>query len=436
MRDTHSRANGSRWAIPFFTIWAGQALSLIGSRAGGFALVWWLTRETGSATVLASASLIATLPTVILGPFAGALVDRWNRRTIMILADSAVALLSAWLAYLFWTDAVQVWQIYVIMFGRALGGAFHWPAMQASTSLMVPKEQLARVAGMNQTLQGILNILGPPLGAFLMSVLPLSGVMAIDVATAAFAIVPLLFVHIPQPQRGRTAAGEPGHKLSLLADVRAGFLYIWRWPGVFAVLIMATVVNLMVNPGFSLMPLLVTEHFQGDAWHLGGINSAWGLGVVLGGLTLSVWGGFRRRILTSLVGLVGMGAGILMLGFAPSTAFWLALGAMFVTGFTNPIVNGPFFAIIQSTVAPEMQGRVFTVIGSMSAAASPLGLAIAGPVADALGIQAWFIMGGVTCLILAAVAAATPAIVHLEDRRETGTAVEREPLATAETGAR
>jgi len=173
------------WAAPFFTIWTGQALSLVGSQVGGFALVWWLTQASGrSATVLTSATLVAMLPGVFLGPVVGALVDRWSRRRVMIVADTIIALFSAWLALLFWTEQIEIWHVYVIMFVRALGGAFHWPAMRASTSLMVPREQLSRVAGMNRTLQGILEVVTPPLGAFLMEILPLHVIMAIDVATA------------------------------------------------------------------------------------------------------------------------------------------------------------------------------------------------------------------------------------------------------------
>jgi DHA3 family macrolide efflux protein-like MFS transporter len=431
-RDTERT---SSWAAPFFTIWVGQALSLVGSQVGGFALVWWLAQETGSATILATATLVAMLPGIVLGPFAGALVDRWNRRTVLIVADTAIALLSAWLAFLFWADAMQVWHVYAIMFARALGGAFHWPAMQASTSLMVPQEHLPRVAGMNQTLHGVLNILSPPLGAFLMSVLPLYGIMALDVATAAFAIVPLFFVHIPQPPRSEAPAAEREDKPSLWQDVREGFAYIWHWPGVFMIMIMATVINFLINPGMSLLPLLVTGHFRGEALQLGWMNSAWGVGVVLGGLTLSVWGGFHRRILTSLTGLIGMGVGFAVLGLAPEAAFWLALGAMLFAGFMNPITNGPFMAIFQSAVAPDMQGRVFTVIGSMTAAASPLGLALAGPVADVLGIQAWFIVGGVSCILMGVGCFFVPTIMHLEDQAEAQTEAEPQPTLTRDGNA-
>jgi DHA3 family macrolide efflux protein-like MFS transporter len=311
----------TRWALPFFTVWTGQALSLVGSQAAGFALVWWLTQRTGSAVVLATSSMVNLLPQVFLGPFVGALVDRWNRRWVMIIADLVIALLSACLAYLFWTDALQVWHVYLIGFVRALGGTFHHPAMQASTSLMVPDEHLPRVAGMNQTLHGVMHIVTPPLGAFLMSILPLHSIMAIDVATAAFAIVPLFFVHIPQPLRREapTAAGE--EKPSLWQDVREGFLYIWNWPGMRLLMLMATLINFLIWPAMSLLPLMVTRHFQGEALQLGWINSVWGIGIIAGGLVLSAWGGFRRRIVTSMTGAVGMGIGWLLVGLAPETTF-------------------------------------------------------------------------------------------------------------------
>ncbi|MBN1579490.1 MAG: MFS transporter [Anaerolineae bacterium] len=411
----HDQAQKPHWAASFFTIWIGQALSLIGSGVGGFALVWWLTEVSGrSATILATATLVAMLPGVLLGPFAGALVDRWNRRRVMIVADTIIALFSAWLAFLFWADRMQIWHVYAIMFVRALGGAFHWPAMQASTSLMVPKEQLSRVAGMNQTLQGILGIVTPPLGAFLMQVLPLYTIMAIDVITAAFAIGPLFFVHIPQPERRRAHAGVETARLSLWQDVKYGFAYIWHWKGMFLVLILATVINMLINPGMSLLPILITRYFGGGALQLGWMNSAWGLGVIVGGLTLSLWGGFKSKVATALFGLIGMGIGFATVGVAPATAFWLSLVGVTFAGFMNPITNGPFSAVLQEVVDPEIQGRVFTVVGSVTAAASPLGMAIAGPVADGLGVQVWFILGGLMCVLMGIGMFFIPAVMNIE----------------------
>jgi DHA3 family macrolide efflux protein-like MFS transporter len=406
---------------PFFTIWTGQAISLLGSMLVQFALVWWLTASTGSARVLASATLVAMLPGIFVGPFAGALVDRWNRRGLMIVADGIIALATVGLAYLFAVGAVRVWHIYALLFIRATAGGFHWPAMRASTSLMVPERHLARVEGLNQALHGLMNIVAPPLGALLLSLLPLQAVLAIDVGTAALAIAPLFFIAIPQPQRRSSQAQS---KTSLWQDVGEGLRYVWSWPGLLGVGVMATVINFLFNPAFALLPLLVTQHFGGQALELGWLESALGIGVVVGGLLLSAWGGFRRRILTSLMGLIGMGVGIMFIGLAPASAFWLALGAMFLAGFMNPIVNGPLFAVLQARVAPEMQGRVFTVIQSAATAMSPLSLAVAGPVADTLGVRVWYVAGGVVCALMGAAAFFVPAIVHLEDNHNGHIALE------------
>jgi len=405
-------SNGEKWQIPFFAIWIGQAFSLIGSRVAGFALVWWLTKTTGSATVLTMATMAAILPDVILGPFAGALVDRWNRRRVMLAADGFVALVAVWLAYLFWSGSMEVWHLYVALLARSVGQAFHWPAMQASTSLMVPQEHLSRVAGLNQTIRGGLNVVAPPLGALLLEVLPLHGIMGIDVATAGMAMVPLLFVTIPQPQRADAAGGQMP---SVWADVRAGLRYVRGWPGLMAILGMAMIINFVVNPSFSLMPLLVTGHFEGGALQLGWLESAWGVGMVLGGLILSVWGGFRRRIYTSLLGMVVAGLGIMAVGLVPASGFLWAVAALFVAGAMNPLINGPIFAILQATVAPEMQGRIFTLVTSAASAMMPLSLAVAGPLADAVGVRPWYVVGGIIFSLVGVAGFFVPAIVNVEE---------------------
>ena len=408
---------------PFLTIWGGQALSLAGSHIAQFALVWWLTKLSGSATVLAMATLAAVLPQIVLGPIAGAYVDRWNRRLVMIVADGAVALAALGLVYLFWQGVAQIWHVYAIMLIRSIGGCFHWPAMQASTTLMVPEKHLTRVAGFNQTLQGLLNIVGPPLGAFLLALLPLHSILLIDVGTALFAIVPLLFISVPQPERAQATseAATPGagtKAQSVWVDVRQGLQYIWRWPGLVLVIFMAMLINFILTPAFSLMPLLVTQHFQGNALQLGWLEASWGSGVVLGGVLLGIWGGFKRRIDTSLMGLFLMGSGILALGLTPATMFWLAIGAMFITGFMTPIVNGPFFALLQATVAPEMQGRIFTVVISLSTAITPLSLLTAGPVADVVGVRSWYMLGGLICIVMGVVAYFVPAIRNIEQHSQ------------------
>lgn len=420
------------WALPFFTIWTGQALSLFGSRLAQFALVWWVTETTGSATILATATLAALLPEVLLGPFVGALVDRWNRRLVMIIADGCIALLSLWVALLFWTDAMQIWHLYLIMVARSLGGIFHWPAMQSSTSLMVPKVHLARVAGMNQTLFGAMNIVAPPLGALLMAALPLYAVMAVDVVTATLAIIPLLFVRIPQPQRTAETAQKGTTPWQVLwGDVKGGFRYIWNWKGLLGVCLLAMLLNFFISPAMQLLPLLVTQHFKGEALHLGWLNSSWGVGLLSGGLLLAVFGGFRRRVLTAMLGIIGLGLGVLGVGLTPAELFPLALGALFFGGIMNALCNGSFMAVMQGAVAPEMQGRVFTVVTSLCAGMVPLSMALAGPLADAVGVRALFGIGGGAQILLGVVGLFIPAIMRLEEDARAIAEI-RERLATSE----
>lgn len=414
---THSKMiaqpTAEDWRKPFFLIWTGQSVSLLGSQLVQFALIWWLTQTTGSATMLAFASFFSYLPEVILAPFAGALVDRWNRRMVMIFADGLIALVTIGAATLFWLEAVQVWHIFVVLFLRSLGNLSHWAAMKASTALMVPEEHLSRIAGINQAVHGSVNIAGPPLGALLLGVMPLFGVLFIDVGTAMLAIIPLLFVIIPQPQ-----APEEKSKASvqgILKDVQQGYRYVLSWKGLRVLLVMAVLCNFFFTPLFMILPLLVTDFFQGGVFQLGWIESAWGFGVVAGGLILGAWGGFKRKIYSVLAGLVGMGLGMLLVWLAPADVFMLALVGMAFSGVSHPITNGPFHAIIQSRVAPEMQGRVFTLVASLATAAVPLSMLVAGPAADAFGPRVLFAFGGGGCLLMGLSGFFMPAILHLED---------------------
>ncbi|NCF65772.1 MAG: MFS transporter [Chloroflexi bacterium] len=405
----------SKTMRPFLVLWSGQAVSLLGSQLVQFALIWWLTQETGSATVLAMASLIGLLPQVILGPFVGVLVDRWNRRLTMLLADSLVAAATLALAYLFSTGAVEIWHIYLLLFVRSLGGAFHWPAMMASTTLMVPEEHLTRIQGLNQMLNGGMNIASAPLGALLLALLPLQGILAIDVVTALFAIVPLLFIYVPQPQKNGQSEAEEAPTSSYWTDLREGLRYVLDRKALLMLMLMAMLVNLLLTPTFAFMPLLITDHFSGTAWHLGAIDAAAGIGMLVGGFVLSLWGGFKRRILTTLIGLLCLGLSLVFLGLIPANLFILAVAVAVVAGFTIPMIDGPIMAILQAIVAPDMQGRVFTLLGSLSKGMTPLGLMIAGPVADIIGVRSWFVMGGLVTAVLAIASFLMSPVLHIED---------------------
>jgi DHA3 family macrolide efflux protein-like MFS transporter len=425
--ENPSHSDNGNWAPRFFTIWAGQALSLFGSALVQFALIWWLTQESGSATVLAIATLVGMLPQIVIGPFAGALVDRWNRRLIMIAADATIAVFSLLLAYLFFTGTVQIWHIYVIMAVRALGGAFHYPAMAASTPLMVPKEQLTRINGLNQALQGVNSLVAPPVGALLLGLLPTQGILLIDVGTALLAILPLLFLSIPQPQRHEDhAEGRP----SLFQDVRNGLAYVRTIPGFTAIIGMALFLNFLLVPTTALVPLLVTKHFGKGAIELGLLESAMGIGIIAGGILLSIWGGFKKKIATTLTGIIGLGIGVMLIGLAPANLFLLAMVGNIILGFMIPIANGPVGALMQAIVRPDMQGRVMSLVNSGATAISPLGLLIAGPFSDWLGIRVWFWAGGILCVLIAVAAFFRPVIMNVESHGEGALSDAPEPASS------
>jgi DHA3 family macrolide efflux protein-like MFS transporter len=400
----------------FFVIWTGQAFSLVGSQLVQFALVWWLTKTTGSATVLAFATMMALLPQIVLGPIAGALVDRWNRRRVLILADGGIALPTLLLALLYAADLAEVWHVYVLMLVRSTGAAFHWPAMQASTTLMVPERHLSRVAGLNQTIAGAANIGAPPLGALLLELLPMQGILAVDVVTAGIAIAPLLFITVPQPKRLDIVTGA-GIVAPVVNDLRAGLRLVWDLPGILLTILIAMLLNLLGTPALSLLPIMVSRHFGGGAIEFAWLESAWGVGMVLGGLTLGVWGGSKRRMATAMAALALQGLGLIAVGVTPATAFLLALAAIFFTGLMNPVINGSLYATVQVVVDPQMQGRVFTLLRSGALAMTPLGLALAGPLADLLSVQAWLLIAGVATSAMGLGAFSIPAIMRIEDRQ-------------------
>ena len=400
---------------PFMIVFAGQAFSLFGSRLVQFSLVWWITETTGLASTLAFASIVAMLPQVLLGPFAGALVDRWNRKTVMMVSDSFIALVVVALAFLYGTGAVQLWHVFLAMFIRSLGGAFQWPAMQATTTLMVDKESLSRVAGMNQSLQGLAAIVAPPLGAFLMQVIPIQIILLIDVATAVLAVGSLFFIKVPQPIREVT---EVLGLKTVLSDMREGAMFVWGWKGLRVIMGMSMIINFLMSPAFSLLPLVVTNHFDGGAVELGWLQSANGVGMIAGGLLLGAWGGFRKRIVTAMMSIIVSGVFIVAFSFMPPELFLTAVGCVFVFAVFNAMANGTFFSSIQAVIPPEMQGRVFTILMSLSGGMTPIGLAFAGPVSDSLGLFIWFRIGGIVLVLMGAVAFLIPAVMNLEEEFE------------------
>jgi len=223
-----------------------------------------------------------------------------------------------------------------------------------------------------------------------------------------------------------TTTEANGNKPPLWDDTREGLRYIWRWPGLLALCILVMALNLLGGPPFSLMPVLVTKHFGGGALQLGWMGSAWGIGTVLGGLIFSVWGGFRRHIVTLLVGAIGVGVGLLLIALTPATAFPLALVGLFAAGTMNSICGGTFPVLFQKVVAPEVQGRVFATLGSLGSGMLTLGMVIAGPVADTLGVRIPYLVGGLSQVLIGTGAFFVPALMYLEGNHHTQAVIEVE----------
>jgi len=267
---------------------------------------------------------------------------------------------------------------------------------------------------MNQTLSGIISIISPPLGALLIGLLPMQGVLAIDVVTAIIAVSILAFVRVPQLPRQLAQASSTSKKTTYWQDLREGWAYMISWPGLLGVALLAMVINFLLTPAGAFIPLIVTKVFQKGALELGWVDAAFGVGIIIGGVVLSAWGGFKKRIITSMVGIIGIGAGIMLFGLLPVKLFYIAIVGAFLFGSMQVMANGPLSAIFQSTVDPDMQGRVMSLIGAGATAMSPLSLLIAGPISDWLGIRTWYLIGGAACILMTIIAFFIPVIMNIE----------------------
>jgi DHA3 family macrolide efflux protein-like MFS transporter len=262
----------------------------------------------------------------------------------------------------------------------------------------------------------------------LISLLPTQWVLSIDIITAAMAVIPLFFIPVPQAPRVLAQANGTQKRTSYWQDLRAGFSYVIHWPGLLGLLIMASLINFLLSPVGALMPLLVNKVFNKGAIELGAIESVLGVGIIVAGLILGAWGGFKKKIMTALSGVTGIGIGVIVMGFAPANAFFVVLVGAFIMGFTNVFANGPLHAIFQSTIDPDMQGRVFALIGAVATAMSPLSLLVAGPVADWLGVRSWYIFGGTACVLMAVVSFMIKPIMNIESNKRPQPVPPEQPL--------
>lgn len=398
---------GPGWGLRYWSVFGGQAASLIGSALTQFVLLWWITDTTGSVSALALAGLFALLPQALLGPIGGAFADRYSRRLIMIVTDAISAACMVVLIILFMTNAVELWHVYVMMFIRSAMQAFQAPAAAASTAMLVPQSFIPRAAGLNQSLQGLMLVAAAPLGALAMATMPIGYALAIDVVTAITGILPLLIFDIPQ----RRIA--PKDRTGFRRELREGFDMVWGNPGLRRLYALMAVAIMCIMPSFTLVPLLVKDHFGGGAPEVAFMEGMAGLGMVVGGLIAAAFPP-RRKIVCILWGFALSSVLLGLVGFAPSSMLWLATLFWSLSGLVYMMGSAPMTALLQTTVPNHLQGRVLSLLTTVMALAAPVGLAIATPLGELVSIQQLFVIMGFASAAVALLGFASRPVMEIE----------------------
>jgi MFS family permease len=363
----------------FTLIWFGQMVSMLGSKMTAFALLTWAYQQTGQATTLALLGFFSFLPYVLVSPLAGVWVDRFDRRKVMMLADTAAGLTTVFLFVMFVTGQLQIWHIYLAELLGSACGAFHFPAYNASVTLLAPKSQHARANGMRSLGQYLAEVGAPFLAGMVLALAGIGVVMLFDLVTFVFAVSTLLLVHIPQPEvsaEGRAARGSTRQEMAF------GFRYIWARKGLLGLLLIFTGINLFAAlTYYGVLPSMILGRTGGDEMALASVQGAMGLGGVLGGLVVSVWGLPKRRIHAVLSGTAASFLlGDLLFATGRTLPVWILAGLL--GSFFIPILVSGERAIWQAKVPPDVQGRVFAVNGMIRTAMMPLGYVLGGVLAD------------------------------------------------------
>lgn len=382
----------------FTIIWLGQVVSLLGSAMTWFAFTIWAWEKTGKASALATISFFAFLPAVLLTPIAGAFVDRWNRKLVMLLSDSATALgtLTIFLIYTF--GDLQIWHIYFVGILAGFFTAFQYPAYAAAVTTILSKEEYARAQGMLGSARALSGILAPIFAAALLVPLGLSGIMLIDLSTFIFALGTLLVIHVPRPELTELGLQSKG---TLWQEIVFGFRYIRERQSLRALTILFMIAGIFLAVGATLMAPLVLSLTQNNESALATVQSTGAVGGIAGGVILSLWGGAERRIHNVLLG--GAGAcllGILWLGSTQAVMLW-AIGSFFFA-FFEPFVEGGNIAIWQTKVEADVQGRVFSARHLLVQLPYLFGILTAGYLAEASSISRILIFAGIAgaCVFL------------------------------------
>ncbi|HMD82526.1 MAG TPA: MFS transporter, partial [Anaerolineales bacterium] len=352
METTTNRPSGM---FGFTVVWIGQIVSVLASTMSQFALTIFMFQETGSATALGLMQVFFITPFLIISPIAGVMIDRYNRKMMMMVSDLGAGLATIAILALQAFGLLEYWHLYITSIVYGLGMAFQWPAYSAAIATMVPKEQLGRANGMMSLIEAGPGVIAPILAGAVLPLIGLTGILVFDVVTFILAIGALLVVHIPQPTR--TVEGSQA-KGGMLQEAAYGFKYIFARPSLLGLQMIFFVGNLFAGIGFTVLAPMILSRTGNDSLMLGSAQTAGAVGGLVGGILMSAWGGFKRRSHGVLLGWIWGGLSMAILGFTGGLPVWII--GMALTSIIVPLVNGSNQAIWQSKVAPDVQGRVFS----------------------------------------------------------------------------
>jgi DHA3 family macrolide efflux protein-like MFS transporter len=363
----------------YLTFWSGQLVSLFGSSVAQFVIIWWITLETGSALYLSLASLLGFAPMIILSPFAGVFVDRWNRKRLMGIVDFLQALATVALILMFSLDIVSIWHVLALLALRGVFQAFHNPAVAAIVPLMVPRDKLSRMNGANYLFSGAVTLVGPVLAALLLELWEIGQILWIDAATFIIAVIPLLLISIPSVRTEESASQEDP---SFRKEFSEGFAFVKKARGFLTFIMLATALNFLLTPISTLAPYFVKFDHFGGASDLAFFMASIQAGVLAGGLFMLVIKGFKRKMIAVMVSVYVVFLGYALIALTPTGLFGFMAMAALATAFCLPVANASIQTITQTVVPKKILGRVSSVIGALASAASPLAMILSGVIVE------------------------------------------------------
>ncbi|MEW6548045.1 MAG: MFS transporter [Spirochaetota bacterium] len=392
----------SSWKKNIAVFLSSQTLSLFGSSLVQYALMWHITLETKSGLMMTLYIVCGFLPTFFLSPFAGVWADRYDRKKLIILADALIALVTLALAIVFLSGNKSIPLLFLAAGIRAFGSAIQQPAVGAMLPQMVPQESLTRINGINGSIQSALSLVSPIASGALLGLAGIEFIFFIDVATAALAIALLAgFLKVKPHAKALESKTLPGGGFSYFKDMADGFRYIREHHFLVGYFIYVGLFLWMITPAAFLTPLQTTRRFGEEVWRLTALEILFSAGMMLGGVAIAAWGGFKNRMKTMVLSNAIMALCTLALGIVGE--FWLYLAIMGIFGVTIPFYNTPSMVMIQEHVEEAYMGRVFSVMTMVSTSLMPLGMLVFGPLADAMRIEILLLGTGAAMLALGAV---------------------------------